>query len=90
MMKDRVKHAENFIRREIDGQVVFIKDDGLAIYVLNKTAARIWEMCDGNMLPDEIAAGLCDHYDVSFEQASADVYEALASLMEKGLLISAD
>jgi hypothetical protein len=90
MTKGQVKYADNFIRREIDGQVAFIKDDGLAIYVLNKTAAQIWEMCDGNMLPEEIAAGLCARYDVSFEQASADVHEALASLTDKGLLKSLD
>jgi hypothetical protein len=90
MTKGRVKHAENFVRREVDGQVAFIKDDGLAIYVLNKTAVHIWEMCNGDLRPDEIAAGLCERYDVSFERASVDVKKALASLMENGLLKCSD
>ncbi len=90
MTKGRVKQAENFIKREIDNEVAFIKDDGLAIHVLNKTAAYIWEMCDGALGPDEIATGLCERYEVSFEKASADVNKVLASLMEKGLLIRSD
>lgn len=86
MMEGRLRRADNVICQEIDGEIVVIKDDGLAVHVLNKTAARIWEMCDGNFGPDEIAAGLCERYDVSLEKASADTRNALAKMMEKGLL----
>jgi len=89
MKERRLVHAENSIWREIEGKIAVIKDDGMAIYVLNKTAARIWEMCDGNLGPDEMAAILCERYDVSFERASADVRKTLNSLMEKGLLMQA-
>jgi hypothetical protein len=89
MEERRMARAENSIWREIDGKIAVIKDDGMAIHVLNKTAACIWEMCDGNLGPDEITAKLCERYDVSYERASADVRKAIASLMEKGLLIQA-
>lgn len=86
MNEGRIVRAENSIWREIEGQIAVIKDDGMAIYVLNKTAARIWEMCDGNLGPDEMAAKLCERYDVSLERAGADVRKTLTSLMGKGLL----
>jgi hypothetical protein len=89
MKERRVVRAENFIWREIDDKIAVIKDDGMAIHVLNKTAARIWELCDGNLGPGEIAAKLCERYDVSFERASADVMKALTILKEKGLLMQA-
>jgi len=89
MKEGRVMRAKNFIWREIEGQIVVIKDDGMVIYVLNKTAARIWEMCDGNLGRDEMAAKLCERYDVSFDRASVDVGGTLTSLMEKGLLMQA-
>ena len=86
MMEGRLRRADNVICREIDNEIVAIKDDGLTVHVLNKTAARIWEMCDGNLGPDEMAAKLCERYDVSPERASADVRNALAKMTEKGLL----
>jgi len=85
-MEGRLRRADNVICREIDNEIVAIKDDGLTVHVLNKTAARIWEMCDVNLGPDEMAAKLCERYDVSPERASADVRSALAKMMEKGLL----
>jgi hypothetical protein len=86
MMEGQLRQADNVICREIDNEIVIIKDDGLTAHVLNKTAARIWEMCDGNLGPDEIADSLCERYDVSPEKASADVRDALAKMVEKGLL----
>lgn len=89
MKEARLVRADNSIWREIEGKIAIIKDDGMAIFVLNKTAARIWEMCDGNLGPDEMAAKLCERYDVSLERAGVDIRATLTSLMEKGLLMQA-
>ncbi len=86
MMEGRLRRADNVICREIDNEMVVIRDDGLTVHVLNQTAARIWEMCNGDLGPDEIAARLCERYDVSLERASNDVRNALARMMEKGIL----
>jgi uncharacterized protein YaiI (UPF0178 family) len=85
-MEGRLRRADNVICREIDNEIVVITDNGLAVHVLNKTAARIWEMCSGDFGPDEIVAKLCERYDVSPEKARADVKNVLAKMMEKGLL----
>lgn len=85
-MEGRLSRADDLIWREIDNEIVVIKENGLAIHVLNKTAARIWEMCSGDLGPEEIAANLCERYDVSLEKASIDVRNALAKMAEKGLL----
>ena len=78
--------ADNVIWRKIEDEVVAIKDDGLSVHVLNKTAAHIWEMCDGNCKPDAIAASLCERFDVTFEEASADVRDIVEKFKEIGLL----
>ena len=90
MTEGRIARAEDIIWREIDDEIVAIKDDGLAFHVLNKTAARIWEMCSGDIRPDEIAAKLCERYDVSLEKASTDVRNAVAKMVEIGLLRHSD
>ena len=90
MTDGRLKRADNVICREIDGEIVVIKDDGLAVHVLNKTAARIWEMCDGHRDPDEITASLCERYDVNPKTASTDVRNIVGKLMAKDLLKHTD
>jgi len=86
----RIARAEGVIWREIEDEIVVLKEDGLSVHVLNKTAARIWEMCSGDFGLDEIAANLCERYDVSSEKASADVRNVTAKMVEIGLLKHAD
>ena len=90
MTEGCLRRADNVISREINNEIAVIKDDGLAVHVLNKTAARIWEMCDGETGPDEIATKLCERYDVSLERARDDVRNTLSRMMEKGLLKMTD
>lgn len=78
--------VEDIICRQIGDEVVLIKDDGLSLHVLNKTAAMIWEMCDGGHKTEEIVARLCEKYDVTADEASADVTAILNELQQKGLL----
>ena len=86
MTEGRPKRAKNLVYREIDNEILVTKGDGSELHILNKTAARIWEMCNGDLGPDEIAAKLCERYKVSPKQASIDVREALAKMNEFGLL----
>ena len=90
MTEGRITRAEDIIWREIDDDIVVIRDDGVSVHMLNKTAARIWEMCGGDLGPDEIASKLCERYDVSLEKASADVRNVMAKMVELGLLKRAD
>jgi hypothetical protein len=85
-MMSRVAQAEDIIWRRIGDEIVVIKDDGLSTHVLNKTAAWIWEMCDGKREIDEITSQLCERFDVSFEEAHADVEEIIEKLTQVGII----
>jgi predicted transcriptional regulator len=85
-MKSTIARNEDIIWRKIEDKIVLIGKDGLEIQVLNKTAAHIWELCDGVNSPDEIAACLCEHFDVPPEEANADVREFINKLGRMGLL----
>lgn len=86
MTVGRIVQAEDVIWRRIGDEIVVIKDDGLATHVLNKTAAFIWEMCDGKCGIDEITSRLCERFDVSFDEASTDVREIIEKLIELGIM----
>lgn len=90
MTEGRIARAGDVIWREIEDEIVVLKEDGLSVHVLNKTAARIWEMCSGDFGLNEIAANLCERYDVSSEKASADVRNVTAKMVEIGLLKHTD
>ena len=85
-MENRVDKVQDIIWRRIADEVVVIKDDGLSTHVLNKTAAHIWELCDGKHGTDEIVDSMCKRFDVSYEQASTDAKETIGQLIQIGIL----
>jgi len=86
MLAGRIKQAEDVIWRRIGDDIVVIKDDGQSTHILNKTAALIWELCDGQRGIDEIAAGLYERYDVSLEEARVDTRETIENLTKAGII----
>lgn len=54
--------------------------------ILNEVGGRIWSLLDGTRTPEDIARVLTSEYDVTEEQALADVLEFLEELDDAGLL----
>jgi hypothetical protein len=77
---------EDAIWHRIGDRVVVISNDGGATHVLNKTAAFIWDICEDGCRIDEITKQLCDHFDVSFEEAHADVTDFIEKLVQAGIM----
>ncbi len=50
------------------------------IYILNEIAARIWELIDGTHSTEDIKNTILEEYDVTPEQADADIKEFIAAL----------
>ncbi|MBV9169302.1 MAG: HPr-rel-A system PqqD family peptide chaperone [Chloroflexi bacterium] len=69
-------------------------DDELVLYdprrgqgfVLNRTAARIWSLCDGSRTVRAVAAELASAYALEDEQALSDVSACLNELSRACLL----
>jgi hypothetical protein len=70
----------------VGDKVVVIKEDSLSSHVLNKTAAFIWELCDGSLDTDEIAARVHQHFDIPFENARSDALELIEELKRAGIM----
>lgn len=86
MITRTITRAEDVIFRRIGDDIVVIKDDGLSTHVLNKTAALIWDTCDGKSGIDEISARLCERFDVSHQEAREDVEETIRELKKLGII----
>jgi hypothetical protein len=86
MTKNRPTRAKSAVWRRIGDEVVVIRGDGLSTHVLNRTAALIWEMCDGEHSTEEMASLLALRFDVSPEIAQADIEEVNSKLIQVGIM----
>ena len=83
-----------FVTRQIAGETLIIPVAGQvgdldAIYTLNEVASTIWETIEGPTAVHQIVDTLTREYDVTPDQAQADVLELLDVLAAKGLICRA-
>jgi len=86
MIAGRITKAEDIISRRVGDDVVVIKDEGQALYILNKTAAFIWDLVDGKSGIDDIVGKLCERFEVTPEEAREDVKKIIKVLTKMGII----
>jgi len=82
-----------FVLREVCGERVIVGEGLNAIdfgrlLSLNETAAWLWKKASelGDFTPEQLASALCEEYEVSAEQARADVETLLAEWQQNGIV----
>jgi hypothetical protein len=71
---------------DVDGEIVALDEDAAVYLAANETGGMLWRALSQGCTRDELAALLCEAYEVPAEQARADVDAFLASLRDRGLL----
>lgn len=86
-------HTRRLPRRRTDVVLLDTSSRSLVVaegqqvtHVLNPTARAIWELCDGATTVGEIADAVCTIFDVTHDEAMADVARALEQLAAAGLV----
>jgi hypothetical protein len=71
------------------GSELMVCDDARElVHVLNTTARRIWDLCDGTHDPDDIVDAVRQLFpEISSERVRQDVEQALKTLEDKELLV---
>lgn len=72
--------------RDIAGEIVIADGDSAKVHVLNKTASLIWTLADGTRQVEDMAADICNRFEVTPEQARADAEEFCHQLLEAQLV----
>ena len=92
-----VREEARFIRnrevvsRQIEGELVIVPirrgvGDLNSLYTLNSVGSILWEfMTEEHTLP-EMVNRVCDEFEVSAKQATADIQEFLGSMLEEKLI----
>lgn len=60
--------------------------DGDEVHLLNETAFAIWQLCDGQTSPEEMAAGVCELFGEPGTAVLDDVDRTLSELAHRGLI----
>jgi len=82
----------NIVSREIVGEMILVPirqniGDLESIYTLNETAARTWELIDGQNTLSDINTRITNEYQVSQETALSDLLALIDQLEEAGAVI---
>lgn len=73
--------------QELGEDVLLYRAENQAIHVLNTTAQRIWELCDGEHTEEDIAQALRTHFAVpTGHDVAGDIRLTLGRFAEQGLL----
>jgi hypothetical protein len=79
------RKSDSIVFRKIGDEFILVPirqnvGDLDSIYTLNETAARIWELIDGEKSLDEIKRMMIEEFDVTPAEAERDVVEYLQQL----------
>jgi hypothetical protein len=79
------KKSDSIVSRKIGDECILVPirqdvGDLESIYTLNETAARIWELIDGETRVSEIKERIVDEFDAEPEQTEQDLKEHLQQL----------
>jgi hypothetical protein len=90
-LETRYKRDSNVVTREIAGERILVPiqkqaADMAAIYVLNETGARIWNLLDGQRSLADIGEILVREYSIDADTVQADVVEIVEQLRKLGML----
>jgi predicted transcriptional regulator len=86
-LEDCYQKNPSMVARQIAGETILVPvrqkaEDLESLYTLNETAARIWELIDGNRTLGEIRDQVVLEYDTSIEEVWQDILELVGQLQE--------
>ncbi|MGH2692692.1 MAG: PqqD family protein [Actinomycetota bacterium] len=75
--KGRPRKREGVWLREAAGENILYQRATRAVHLLNGTALAIWELCDGETLPEEMVRAICELFRLQPERVSDDLLRTL-------------
>jgi hypothetical protein len=75
------------IVQDIGGEMLLYSAEGKAVHVLNPTAKRIWDLCDGGHTAEDMEQALRASFSIAAERdVAGDLQRTLEVFAAKGLL----
>ncbi len=86
-----IQQRQDCVTRHVGDETIIVPirahvADLEALYTLNEMGSMIWKLLDGHTNAQQIAAAICEAYDVTHDAALQDVNEFLNALEAAGLV----
>ncbi|MES2937495.1 MAG: PqqD family protein [Pseudomonadota bacterium] len=85
-----VARSADVAARLIGGEMMIMSGRDASLFCLNETASVLWKAADGQADIDQIAALVCQQYDVAPDAAREDLLEVARELASHRLLVLSD
>lgn len=70
-----IRRRSDVASRIIEGEAIIVKIKTGENYSLNRVGALVWQMADGTHTLVDIVTAIMDRYDITVDQAQADLSE---------------
>ena len=84
------RRRSDLIERELPAELILYDPENDRAFLLNRTSAAIWDLCDGQHSADRIAGQIALHCDVAVKTVLQDVNESIARFIDQALLVKHD
>ncbi|GAC1400344.1 MAG: hypothetical protein NVS4B12_03390 [Ktedonobacteraceae bacterium] len=81
-----LRRNSTILWRELGGEAVLLNPEIGCSYNLNAVGTLIWKLLDGHHSTESIAKTICEHYEVTHEQAVQDIERIIDELRQNNLL----
>lgn len=89
-LHSRLRPQEEVAAKVMDGEAIIINLSSGMYYSMDKVGATIWELIEKRYSLKEMEAAISGWYEVSAEQAQADVERLAGELLQENLVLEAD
>jgi pyrroloquinoline quinone biosynthesis protein D len=84
--EDRPRRRADVVLQDVGGEAILIDPHTDEAHVLNGSAARLWQLCDGERTIEGLAAEFGAIYDLTAADVIEDVREVVAELAKLKLI----
>ena len=86
-LDDRPRRAPAEVLHRSAHGAILATDDSTPPVELNTTALALWDLCDGRTTVSEMTVAVFQLFDISAENAAADVVRTVSQLRDLGMLL---
>ena len=81
-----LRNEQEVAANVMDGEAILINLSNGMYYSMDKVGGFVWELIEGGCSLGKMVSTICAHYNVSTEQAQADVKRLAADLVQENLV----
>jgi PqqD family protein of HPr-rel-A system len=82
----RVTRREDVILTRTGDEALLVDEANGNVHVVNRSAARLWELCSGDPTVEELVEAMAGAYSVEAGSIRGDVEKMVGTLQDLGLL----